>query len=103
MIYFLCISAFDNLPSLKHYETLHISQLGHSVVKRGAKESSHPYNTIKEVAFSALGRDFRLILHPNHNILHHNFQAYTVDEYGNEKATFTGWINYASDLYELLL
>ena len=52
----------STLPSLKHYDTLHSSQLGHSIVKRGAKESSHPYNSIKELSFSALGKDFRLIL-----------------------------------------
>ncbi len=75
---------------MKHYETLHVSQLGHSIVKRGAKESTHPFNTIKEVSFSALGKDFRLILHPNRQILHHNFQAYTVDADGVEKPTFTG-------------
>jgi hypothetical protein len=56
-----------------------------SVVQR----SLHPINTL-EVSFSALVKDFRSILHPSWQILHHNFQAYTFDADGNEKATFTG-------------
>lgn len=82
--------AFSPLPSLKHYETLHSSQLGHSIVKRGIKESNHPYNAIKEVSFSALGKDFRLILHPSKGILHHNFQSYAVDGDGIEKPIVGG-------------
>jgi len=75
---------------LKHYDTLKSFQLGHTIVKRGLKESSHPYNSIKELAFTALGKDFRLILHPNKDILHHNFQAYTVDADGVEKPMIIG-------------
>lgn len=59
-------------------------------MKRGAKESSHPYNSIKELSFSALGKDFRLILHPNNDILHHNFQSYAVDASGLEKPVVGG-------------
>ncbi|KAK4003561.1 LOW QUALITY PROTEIN: ADAM 17-like protease [Daphnia magna] len=83
-------NAFSSVPSLKHYDTLHSSQLGHSVVKRGIKESSHPYNSIKELSFSALGKDFRLILHPSKGILHHNFQSYAVDGDGVEKPILGG-------------
>lgn len=53
-------------------------------MKRGLKPSNHPYNTIKEVEFKALGRDFRVILHPHKEVLHHRFKAYTVDGDGNE-------------------
>jgi disintegrin and metalloproteinase domain-containing protein 17 len=59
-------------------------------VKRGTRESYHPYNSIKELAFSALGKDFRLILHPNKEILHHNFQSYSVDGNGVEKPILEG-------------
>lgn len=86
----LTFSAITSLPSLKHYDTLKSFQLGHTIVKRGLKESSHPYNSIKELAFTSLGKDFRLILHPNKEILHHNFQAYTVDADGVEKPMIIG-------------
>lgn len=69
---------------------IHASQLGHSVVKRGIRESTHPYNSIKELAFSALGKDFRLILHRSKGILHHNFQSYYVDSDGVEKPIVVG-------------
>jgi len=84
------VQAITSLPSLKHYDTLKSFQLGHTIVKRGLKESSHPYNSIKELAFTSLGKDFRLILHPNKEILHHNFQAYTVDADGVEKPMIIG-------------
>uniref|UniRef100_A0A2H1VDH4 SFRICE_007315 n=1 Tax=Spodoptera frugiperda TaxID=7108 RepID=A0A2H1VDH4_SPOFR len=70
--------------NLKYFETIHASKLAHHVVKRGAKLSSHPFNTIKEVHFKTLGKDFRLILHPHSSVLHSNFKAYTVDGDGKE-------------------
>lgn len=70
--------------NLKYFETLHISELKHSVVKRGLQDSNHPFNKIKEVAFSTLGRDFRLILTPKRGVLHSKFKAYSVDGDGNE-------------------
>lgn len=71
--------------NVHYYETLHADDFTHKVVKRGTKHSSHPFNTIKEVEFKALGRNFRLILHPNREVLHHNFKAYSVDGNGKEK------------------
>ena len=59
-------------------------------MKRGIKQSNHPYNSIKELSFSALGKDFRLILHPSKGILHHNFQSYSVDGDGVEKPILGG-------------
>ncbi|KAG6444940.1 hypothetical protein O3G_MSEX003636 [Manduca sexta] len=70
--------------NLKYFETIHATSLKHHVVKRGAKLSSHPFNTIKEVHFKTLGKDFRLILHPHSSVLHSNFKAYTVDGDGKE-------------------
>lgn len=55
------------------------------MVKRGIKHSSNPFNTIKEVEFKALGRNFRLILHPQRDVLHANFKAYSVNADGQEK------------------
>lgn len=75
---------------MKYYETLHASNLIHHVVKRGAKPSKHPFNTIKELHFKTLGKDFRLILHPHSSVLHSNFKAYTVDAEGNEAVVHTG-------------
>lgn len=59
-------------------------------MKRGIKESSHPYNSIKELSFSALGKDFRLVLHPSRDVLHHNFQSYAVDADGVETPVLGG-------------
>ncbi|KAG4079955.1 hypothetical protein HA402_006267 [Bradysia odoriphaga] len=64
---------------------MHADDFDHKVVKRGTnKNSYHPYNTIKEVEFHALGRNFRLILHPHKEVLHSNFQAYAIDGNGNQ-------------------
>lgn len=60
------------------------------MVKRGAKPSTHPFNTIKEVEFQTLGRNFRLILHPQKDVLHSNFKAYTVDGDGKESVIHVG-------------
>ncbi|XP_014283279.1 ADAM 17-like protease isoform X2 [Halyomorpha halys] len=81
-IYLGSCSIYKNL---KYFDTLHASELKHHIVKRGLKESSHPFNKIKEVHFKTLGRDFRLILTPRKGVLHSNFQAYSVDGDGKEK------------------
>ena len=65
----------DLKRNLRHYEMLHASQFGHTIVKRGANPSSHPFNKIREVDFKALGRNFRLILSPKKGLLHPNFKA----------------------------
>ncbi|XP_037945075.1 ADAM 17-like protease isoform X2 [Teleopsis dalmanni] len=70
--------------TLRHYEVLSKDSVTHKIVKRGAKQSSHPYNVIKEVEFKTLGKNFRLILHPHREVLHSNFKAYSVDGDGNE-------------------
>lgn len=70
--------------NLKYFETIHADDLKHTIVKRGLKESNHPYNKIKEVEFKALGRQFKLILSPKRNVLHSNFKAYSVDADGKE-------------------
>lgn len=62
------------------------------MVKRGAKLSNHPFNTIKEVHFKTHGKDFRLILHPHTSVLHSNFKAYTVDGDGKETTVHVGEI-----------
>lgn len=79
--------------NLKYFEVLHAEDdLRHSVIKRGAKPSSHPFNVIKEVEFKTLGRNFRLILHPHKNVLHSNFRAYTVDAEGRETVEHVGML-----------
>ncbi|KAL5283968.1 ADAM17 family protein [Megaselia abdita] len=83
--FLLFINSSDSLHrTLRHYETLHKDDFKHSLVKRGIKLSNHPYNTIKEVEFKAMGKDFRVILHPHKEVLHSRFKAYTVDGDGNE-------------------
>ncbi|XP_050317201.1 ADAM 17-like protease isoform X3 [Bactrocera neohumeralis] len=70
--------------TLRHYEVLRSEDCRHKIVKRGIKQSSHPYNVIKEVEFKTLGKNFRLILHPHREVLHSKFKAYNVDGDGNE-------------------
>jgi disintegrin and metalloproteinase domain-containing protein 17 len=53
-------------------------------VKRGAKPSINLHNKIREVEFTALGRKFKLILHPHRDVLHQNFRAYAINSEGNE-------------------
>lgn len=70
--------------NLKYYETIHADDLKHTIVKRGLKDSNHPFNKIKEVEFKTLGRNFRLILSPKRTVLHSKFKAYAVDADGKE-------------------
>lgn len=69
---------------MKYYETLHVDDLTHTIVKRGAKPSINLHNKIREVEFKALGRKFKLILHPHRDVLHQNFKAFKVNSDGNE-------------------
>lgn len=75
---------------IKKYGTLHSSDIKHVIVKRGLTESYHPYNKIKEINFNALGRDFRLVLSPNNDILHSNFKSYEIDKTGKERYIHLG-------------
>lgn len=86
-IYYLLGSIYKNL---RYFETLHSDDLEHKIVKRGLKESSHPFNKIKEVYFKTLGKDFRLILTPNLEILHPRFDAHTIDSDGKETKIHIG-------------
>lgn len=61
-----------------------MDDLTHTIVKRGAKPSINLHNKIREVEFKALGKKFKLILHPHRDVLHQNFKAYQVNSYGNE-------------------
>lgn len=78
--------------TLRHYEIFHKDDVVHRVVKRGAKHSTNPFNTIKEVEFTTLGKNFRLILHPHRDVLHSKFRAYAVDADGNETVVHMGRI-----------
>lgn len=61
-----------------------MDEINHTVVKRGIKPSVNLHNKIREVEFTALGKKFKLILHPHRDVLHQNFRAYTVNSDGNE-------------------
>ncbi|XP_042889599.1 ADAM 17-like protease [Penaeus japonicus] len=78
-------NALPKHPNLRYYEVIDSAAFNHHIVKRGTTESNHRFNKIKEVQFSALGRDFRLILNPRKGLLHSQFKAYAVDGAGNEK------------------
>lgn len=69
---------------MKYYETIHVDDITHNIVKRGAKPSINLHNKIREVEFKALGRKFKLILHPHREVLHQNFKAFQVNSDGNE-------------------
>ncbi|XP_063539985.1 ADAM 17-like protease [Cydia strobilella] len=84
LCYFIVTGTCSIDHNLKYYETMHASSLRHHVVKRGTKPSNHLFNTIKELHFRTLGKDFRLILHPRSSVLHSNFKAYAVDGDGKE-------------------
>ncbi|CAH2001173.1 unnamed protein product [Acanthoscelides obtectus] len=87
LLIFLCATQYSLgsiHQNLRYFETIHADDLAHKIVKRGLKESSHPYNHIKEVHLHTHGRDFRLILTPKTDILHSNFKAYAVDGDGKE-------------------
>ncbi|XP_030556156.1 ADAM 17-like protease isoform X1 [Drosophila novamexicana] len=70
--------------TLRHYEVFHRDDVVHRIVKRGVRQSNNPYNTIKELEFKTLGKNFRVILHPHRDVLHSKFRAYAVDADGNE-------------------
>lgn len=76
--------------NLHYYESIHADDIIHKIVKRGTKHSNHPFNVIKEVEFKVLGRHFRIILHPQKDVLHSNFKAYSVDGNGHEKVVHFG-------------
>lgn len=73
------------INELKYFETLKAKDISHSVTKRGIQQSTHRFNTIKEVSFRALGRQFRLILNPSKGLLSSHFKAYTVDASGQKR------------------
>ncbi|XP_044756586.1 ADAM 17-like protease isoform X2 [Coccinella septempunctata] len=71
--------------NLKYFEKIHANDLIHNVVKKGLKETNHPFNKIREVHVNTHGKKFRLILSPKQEILHSKFKAYEVDGSGKEK------------------
>lgn len=90
-IYFNLSFLIANIhKNLKYFETIHVSELEHHIIKRGLQESSHPFNKIREVAFNTLGRDFRLILTPKRGVLHSKFKAYAIDGDGKETSIHLG-------------
>lgn len=42
--------------NLVNFETLHVSDFSHNIIKRGVTNSPHPLNKVKEVSFTTLGR-----------------------------------------------
>jgi hypothetical protein len=74
----------DLSKNLRYYETIHKSELSHSIVKRGANPSNHKFNQIREIDFKALGRNFRLILSPKKGLLSPTFKAVELDDEDKE-------------------
>ncbi|XP_045468952.1 ADAM 17-like protease [Harmonia axyridis] len=71
--------------NLEYFEKIHADDLKHNVIKKGLKETNHPFNKIREVHVNTLGKKFRLILSPKQEVLHSKFKAYEVDGDGKEK------------------
>ncbi|KAG5884138.1 hypothetical protein JTB14_021806 [Gonioctena quinquepunctata] len=85
VFYFSTILVQGSLyENLKYYQIIHADEITHKIVKRGLKESNHPFNHIKEVNLNTHGKEFRLIISPKKDILHKNFKAYAVDGDGQE-------------------
>jgi disintegrin and metalloproteinase domain-containing protein 17 len=83
--FFVLTTALSDLSkNLRYYETLHKSELSHSIVKRGANPSNHKFNQIREIDFKALGRNFRLILSPKKGLLSPTFKAVELDDEDKE-------------------
>lgn len=101
-MYKLFVSASSIHKNLKYYETLHSNDIEHTIVKRGLKESSHPFNRIEEVRFRTHRRDFRVILTPKRDVLHSNFKAYSVDGDGKETSVHLGKRNIVPHISLLL-
>lgn len=81
-VYLLAANLINNL---KYYEILHSDFLKHTVIKRGATDSSHPFNRVNEIELNILGHNFRLIVSPRVSVLHPKFTAYVIDAAGREK------------------
>ncbi|XP_077990294.1 ADAM 17-like protease [Glandiceps talaboti] len=67
--------------ALHHYETLHMDDVKHSIVKRDL-DSTH--QDIKRLSFSVLGRDFNVHLYPRTGILSNDFKVHTVNGDGKK-------------------
>ena len=80
-----CEGESDLSKNLRYYETIHKSDIGHSIVKRGINPSQHKYNQIREIDFKALGKNFRLILSPTKGLLSPTFKAVEVDDEGEKE------------------
>uniref|UniRef100_T1J977 ADAM 17-like protease n=1 Tax=Strigamia maritima TaxID=126957 RepID=T1J977_STRMM len=89
ILFLLCgkINCFIDatLKSLRYFETLHPSSLSHTIVKRGINPSPNKFNTVKQLSFKVLGRDFRLMLTPGTSVLSSKFQAYSIDGVGKKE------------------
>ncbi|KAL3279543.1 hypothetical protein HHI36_017050 [Cryptolaemus montrouzieri] len=85
IVAFSILETGNSILRVKHYGTIHSSQIRHSIVKRGLSENNHPFNKINEIQFNSMGQKFRLILHPNTDVLHSKFRASEIDELGVEQ------------------
>ena len=78
----------DIRRNLRHFDVIRDTDLSHNIVKRGADPTSpHKFNKIREVGFSALGRQFRLVLSPKKGLLHPKFKAVEVGADGDGEPT----------------
>ncbi|XP_064652280.1 ADAM 17-like protease isoform X2 [Lineus longissimus] len=80
----------DISDSLSHYETMHINDVNHQIVKRSLDGPWH----MKKLDFSTLGRHFRVYLQPDSHVLAQDFKAYarkgdgTKEQFGIDPGNF---------------
>ncbi|XP_070533184.1 ADAM 17-like protease isoform X1 [Ptychodera flava] len=73
-----CKGSLDH--ALHHYETLHMDDIRHHVVKRDVDNTA---KDVKQLSFSVLGKDFKLHLYQHSSIMSRNFKAYIVKGNGD--------------------
>lgn len=76
--------------NLEYFEKINADDLKHNIIKKGLKETNHPFNKIREVHVNTLGKQFRLILSPKQEVLHSKFKAYEINGDGKETTVHIG-------------
>ncbi|XP_033099407.1 ADAM 17-like protease isoform X2 [Anneissia japonica] len=81
-IFFLSGSQGSLHHALHYYDTLHIDNVKHHIVKRDLDEDDQH---VRYISFTTLGRKFDLELRPSETVLSSTFKAYAVDEHGKKE------------------
>lgn len=80
--------SISDINQLGKYELLTISSIKHKLVKRGTGsqiDDHHKFDRLREVKFTAFGREFRLILNEKPNLVSPRFKVYVVNAQGEKR------------------